>query len=232
MTTKQYVNPFITEKATAEEVEALLKVALPLMGESGRIPWAQVEAATGIGYSRGWLIVRYAYLAKNAPALLVDWKPAYEAALKQATDAGQADAFLAKETDEKGEAIPGAVSAGERRVLSPIVHDLRDAKALSWGEISVRMAIPESRVRKFYRASGAKKDKGLRIGKGGRFAYSDPTLYLDNRKLEGAQIPVDLKGRPTPEKLLNFKKDEVKVVKSARTPKAPAAKTAPKAKTA
>lgn len=209
MASVKYINPFVTDKATADEVAELLAIALPLMEENGRIPWAKVEAQTGIGYSRGWLIVRHAWLTANAPQLLVDWKPAYEAALQQATDAGQADAFLAKETDEKGEAIPGAVSAGERRVLSPIVHDLRDGKALSWGEISVRMAIPESRVRKFYRASGAKKDKGLRIGKGGRFAYQDPTLYLEHRKLEGAQIPVDLKGRPTPDKLLNFKKEEV-----------------------
>jgi hypothetical protein len=222
MASVKYVNPFITDKASLEEVAELIKVALPLMEENGRIPWAKVEAATGIGYSRGWLIVRHAWLSANAPQLLVDWKPKYEAALAQATAAGNADAFLAKEVDAKGEAIPGAVSAGERRVLSPIVHDLRDGKALSWGEISVRMGIPESRVRKFYRASGAKKDKGLRIGKGGRFAYQDPTLYLEHRKLEGAQIPVDLKGRPTPDKLLNFKKDEVKV----STKKAPAKKTA------
>lgn len=209
---------FVTDNMTADEAETLVKLALPLMSGSGRINWAEVESKTEIGYSRGWLIVRRAYLEANAPDLLVDAKGLLDKARKQASDAGQLIAF---ETHEGGQ--KANVTAGERRVLSPIVHDLRDAKLCSWGEIAVRLGLPESKVRKLYRASGAKKDLGLRIGKGGKFAYSDPTLYLDNRRKEGAQIPVDLKGRPKPDQLLNFKKDE-KPAKKASAPKKAAAK--------
>lgn len=211
---------FATDHMTTEEAQELIKLALPLMSENGRVPWAKVEAATGIKYSRGWLIVRRAYLEKNHPNLLIDVKGAMDKALKQATDAGTEGEFNSRPLDADGKPIKDSLTNGERRVMSPIAHTLRDQE-LSWGEMAVRMGIPESKVRKLFRASGAKKDKGLRIGKGGRFAYEDPTLYLEHRKLEGAQIPVDLKGKPKPDQLLNFKKPEEQVaVKAARKPRA------------
>ena len=208
---------FVTDHMTPAEADTLVKLALPLMAENGRIPWSKVEAATGIGYSRGWLIVRRAYLEQNHPNLLVDAQGLMATALKQAQDAGTEGEFASHEGGELKN-----VTNGERRILSPIVHKLREDTSISWGEIAVRLGMPESKVRKLFRASGAKKDLGLRINKGGRFAYSDPTLYLENRKAEGAQIPVDLKGRPKAEQLLNFQADEapVKKVNRARTPKA------------
>ena len=204
---------FATEHMTQAEAEALIKLALPLMDESGRIPWAKVEAATGIGYSRGWLIVRRASLQKNPPNLLVDAKGLMAKALEQATTAGKVGEFTAHEGGQQKN-----VTAGERRTLSPIVHKHRDGLQLSWGEIAVRLGMPESKVRKLYRASGAKKDLGLRIGKGGKFAYDDPTLYLEHRKLEGAQIPVDLKGKPKVEQLLNAEKKAAAAKKAAAKP--------------
>ena len=132
-----------------------------------------------IKYSRAWLIVRRAWIEANAPELLVT--------LPQHVGLDQAEGLRAD----------GKVIAG-----------LRD-QALSWGEIAVRVGRPESFVRSAFKAAGSAKDIGLRIGKGGRFAYGDPTLYLDNMKVEGAQIPVDYKGRPIAEACLNYKGDEV-----------------------
>ena len=66
------MNVFTTNNMTTEDVEILVATALPLMDATGKIPWAQVESVTGIGYSRGWLIVRRAYMEANQPKLLVD----------------------------------------------------------------------------------------------------------------------------------------------------------------
>jgi hypothetical protein len=93
----------------------------------------------------------------------------------------------------------------EYRTNGKIISHMRNNLQLSWGEIAVRCGLAESYVRKCYTSIGVQKAIGLRIGKGGRFAYSDPTLYLENRKAEGAHIPADFKGRPAPEQLLNFK---------------------------
>ncbi len=204
-------NPFITAHFTQEEADALVKLALPLMADNGQIPWAKVEEKTGIKYSRGWLLVRWAWLNKNQPQALIPAKAKLAEAAKKAEEAGQAAEF-AKKSDRAG-----SVTNGEAKVLSPLVHDLRDVKGFSWGEIAVRMQLPESYARRLYKANGQKKDIGLRIGRGGRYVYDDPTLYRDNRKQEGAHIKVDLVGRPKEEQLLNYK---------APATKAPATKKA------
>lgn len=132
------------------------------------------ELDTEIGYSRGWLIVRRAWFEVNNPSALVQ--------------------------------LPTDPDPGRQQFKQQsLVVKMRDQDKLSWGDISVRLGVPESRVRSIYRGeNGTKKDLGLRIGKGGRFAYDDPTLYLDNRKKEGAHIPLTKKGRPLPNELLNY----------------------------
>lgn len=201
---------FQTENMTDKEADALVAFALPLMNESGRIPWAEVEAA-GVdtcGYSRGWLIVRHAWLTKHQPSSITPAAALVAAAEKKAAAAGKLQDFT------------------EFKVLNPIIQDMRDGKKLSWGEIAVRLEIPESKVRKNYRR-GVKKDLGLRIGRGGRFAYDDPTLYRANRKAEGAHIPADLKPKPKETDLLNYvpeKGTKKQVVKSSGKPKQAKAK--------
>ena len=189
-------NPFITSKCTAEDAAKIIKAALALTPESGLIPWPKVEAAAGtsVGYNRGWLIVRYAWLAKFQPNLLVD-----------------SDALVAAERAKAEKAGKLADFDEFRGVLAPIVARMYDEQKLSWGEIMVRLGTTEGRVRKAYRAIGAKKDRGMRTGRGGRFVYDEPTLYLDNRKSEGAYTKLTQAGKPRPEDLLNYVAPAAKV---------------------
>lgn len=166
-------SPFATANTNADDVKALIEVGLEHMKPNGAIEWSEVADQTDIGYARGWLIVRRAYLEAFQPSSL--------------------------------EVLPTDPDPDKqfRKQCDHVIH-MRDVQKLSWGEIMVRLGKTEGEVRKLYRKNGLKKDLGLRIGKGGRFAYDDPTLYQENRKVEGAHIPLDHKGRPTPEMLLNF----------------------------
>lgn len=177
---------FATASTSQAEVAALIEIGVPLMDAAGTVPWAKIEAATGIKYSRGWLIVRRAYLEANMPELLVDT----QAFIQQAQ-------AKAKEANKLSEFNP------DRDVVSDLAAHLREAKC-SWGEIAVRLGLPESKVRTAYKLKGGKKDLGLRIGKGGRFAYDDPTLYRANRKAEGAHIASDFTKKPQEVELLNY----------------------------
>lgn len=170
-------SPFATANTNSEDVEALIEVGLEHMKPNGAIEWSEIADQTNIGYARGWLIVRRAYLETHNPSAL--------------------------------EVLPTDPDPDKqfRKQCDHVIH-MRDVQKLSWGEIMVRLGRTEGEVRKLYRKNGLKKDLGLRIGKGGRFAYDDPTLYQENRKVEGAHIPLDHKGRPTPEMLLNFDKQE------------------------
>src|SRR4026209_182471 len=125
-------NPFITEKCTVEDAKALIAKGLPQMNSDGRVPWSKVEeeAGTKVGYSRGWLVVRYAYLQKHNPQVLIPTSELLSKAFKQAEKEGNSGTY------------------DERKVLSEVVVELRDVEQLSWGEIAVRMGIPESRVRR------------------------------------------------------------------------------------
>ena len=182
-------NPFITKECTAEQAEKLVEAGLPIMEADGKVHWSSVEeqADVKVGYGRGWLVVRWAYLAKFQPSTLIDSTKLISDAFKQATDDGESGTF------------------DQKKVLQAKVIELRDTDQLSWGEIAVRMQIPESRVRAAYRHNGIRKDLGLRIGKGGRFAFGAGELYTDNRKKEGAQIKLDKVGRPKVEELLNYR---------------------------
>jgi hypothetical protein len=148
---------------------------------------ATVDEESQIGYSRFWLILRRAWLESHSPSTLVTVTKAQRAKVEK-TFGQNPDWEL-------------------RNLFGPIVVELRMENELSWGEISVRLGIPESRVREAFRKTeGARKDKGLRIGKGGRFAYDAPELYLEHRAAEGAHIPVDLRRRPAVADLLNAEK--------------------------
>jgi hypothetical protein len=203
---------FATAHTTAKDVSALIAAGLEACDESGEIDWQAMPEAVrpadmggkgDILYSRAWLIVRRAWLEVNQP----------------------------KSLRELPVVDPSKVAAGDtlkdatNRAWSKVIQPLR-AEGLSWGEISVRVGKPESKIRTCYRATGNHKDLGDRIGKGGRFAYDDPEFYLEHRKVEGAHIPTDLKRKPKVEELLNAKDPKtgkvVKLQRSTATPKAEA----------
>lgn len=62
-------------------------------------------------------------------------------------------------------------------------------KGTSWGEIAVRLSVPESRVRGAYKEATGKLSEGQRCGRGGRFLNADPDLYADVLQAPGTVIP-------------------------------------------
>jgi hypothetical protein len=181
---------------TTEGLKPMLKVLEGWMAENTGgwedLPTRKLMAASGWSESRTWQVARRRVIEAKQPHLLVD-----VSALVKGIDASEVDRTLARE-----------------------VIELRNAK-VSWGEINVRMGISEGRVRKLFATYSGQKDRGLRIGKGGRFVTENPLLYLDNMKTEGAQISSEYKGIPqTPEKCLNYKKPaRVRAPRKPRTPK-------------
>lgn len=211
------ISIFATDNTDAKDLKVLIAAGLEHMKEDGTIAWKDLPVAARpadiaggtnpIRYGRAWLIVRRAYLEANSPKLLVTLPTV------------AADKVPAGSTHKEA----------TNRAWSKVITPMRDEQKLSWGEISVRVGVPESKIRTCYRATGAKKDVGLRIGKGGRFAYQAPELYLEHRKLEGAQIPVEVKGRPAVEQLMNAQNPATgKVAAPIRSGKRPAKKQAPK----
>lgn len=65
----------------------------------------------------------------------------------------------------------------------------------SWGFIAVRCNVSESAVRRAYTEATSLKSQGCRIGKGGRWLYSDQVLYNDVLRPTGTDIPKDAVGR-------------------------------------
>lgn len=117
---------------------------------------------------------------------------------------------LEKFAPETCERLTQTKDQDERYAQAKKFHHARMNLQLSWGEIAVRFGVPESYVRACFKLYGVENDKGLRIGKGGRWVADRPDLYLDNRKKEGAHLPHDVKGISSypVEKLLNFKPRE------------------------
>lgn len=179
MTTKTYSSRFyVSEETTPKaEVHNLCAAVLELTTTAGdELKWNLLQPyCPTIKYSRGWLIGRRFQLEQFAPDLISDL-----------TMAPKAD--------------------GETRFKhGKVFHAERMQQLLSWGEIMVRHNVTEGYVRACFELAGVEKSVGTRTGKGGRFLYGDPQLYLENRKAEGAQIPVTFRGRPMAEQLLNFK---------------------------
>lgn len=201
-------------KTDEAAVERLLELAIE-DGQRSDVTWEELEKETGIGYSRGWLIVIRQILEQSYPQLLVSVDEVYKEADAQYVRAKRAFDRLQKEKAEEDPDfhIAEFMDPGTFReaFLAEVVRHARDREhdpftkkdGQSWGLIAVRLDLPESRVRKLYRFGGYAKDKGSRIGRGGRWAYDDPTLYTEHRRREGAMIPVDLRGRPAPDDLLN-----------------------------
>jgi hypothetical protein len=186
------------DKAPREDVHAIIEWAEALTAWDGQQKgWDEFLNTLRIGYSRAWLIARLAYVQKHQPELLVD------------------SAKLRAEAVAAGQDPVGAVTRLVRGW-----RDSPDGELLSWGEIMVRLQMTEGAVRKAYRFESTKKDIGLRIGKGGKFAYGAGELYTENRKKEGAHIPTEVRGRPAVEQLLNY------IPKEGVAKKAPAKRTA------
>lgn len=193
-----FTSIFATDHTSAEDIQKLIEIGLPLMSDSGKVAWSKIEEATGINYSRGWLIVRRAYLEANLPNLIIDTVGLVSKATQAAIEADRLGEFSA-----------------DRDVIADLATELR-AMSLSWGEMAVRLGLPESKVRSCYKLKGGKKDLGLRIGKGGRHAYDDPTLYRANRKAEGAYIDPTMVRKPHEEELLNYVAPDAPVVKVSK----------------
>ena len=74
------------------------------------------------------------------------------------------------------------------------------AQGISWGVLGERCNTSESRVRKLFALATGTKSKGLRMGKGGRFAYDDEALYMDEigvgTRRDGFSMSIEDKGRP------------------------------------
>lgn len=213
-------------------VKRLLEMAIE-DGQRSKIAWPDLEAATQIGYSRAWLLVERELMRINEPQAIINTDEIVRQAtekypsVKAQWDAAELKKAKAAPKDQPYEPKP-FMPLGQfvDLALSKVASAARDEDQDSWGRIAVRMNLPESRVRKLYTLTNNKKDRGLRIGHGGRWVYNDPTLYLENRRKEGAQIPVTKIGRPKPEDLLNYRKPTP--VKAAA--KRPAAKKAGAAK--
>ena len=159
-----------------DQVADLIRVGLETCSPTGRVNWDDIKASfpgeLEIGYSRGWCVVRRAWIEANAPQLLHDVELA---------------ALAADAMARKGSEFNLNVD-----VLGPVARQLRDEDQLSWGEIAVRMNIPESKVRAAYRTKAGHKDLGLRIGKGGRFVADRGDLYVENMKAEGVVVDAAL----------------------------------------
>lgn len=78
---------------------------------------------------------------------------------------------------------------GQTEATAANVAALR-ASGESWGRIAVHIDRPEGTARKLYSESTGTKSQGQRIGKGGRFYYTDHELYTDALKGTGTVIQV------------------------------------------
>lgn len=178
---KNHTSPFATAKTNAEDVHNLIEQGVEHMREDGTINWKDLPEAVRPHDQGGSGPIGYSrgwLIVRRAWA----------------------------ERHNLVEELPKDANASYERIKqTKVVNRMRNDQQLSWGEISVRLGIPESRVRALYRANDTKQDKGLRIGKGGRFAFDDGNLYRDNRKKEGAWIPLEVgRRKPSVQELLNF----------------------------
>lgn len=90
----------------------------------------------------------------------------------------------------------GVAVDGDWSVIPATPEAIKAARVAgtSWGVIAERATISESKARKIWGEHTGVDSKGLRIGKGGRYAYGDESLYEPNRKI-GIPHP-DRSGKP------------------------------------
>lgn len=67
---------------------------------------------------------------------------------------------------------------------------MEEGEYSSWGWLAVRAGVPESRVRKIFREASTFSDRGLRIGKGGRFVADKADEYVDEARVHGVKLPI------------------------------------------
>lgn len=83
------------------------------------------------------------------------------------------------------------------------------AAGQSWGYISMRSGVGEARVRSLFSAATGLNSKGLRIGRGGRFAAKRSDLYTGrDRNAKGTEVPMGTsltQATPTNVRVLNRK---------------------------
>ena len=226
---------------TDEQIRDLVRLGVPNMterpdGTTGVVKgYPAIEEATGVNYNRGWLIIRRGFLLETAPEKLLDMQQlAVEAKAKQDAIVAQLEKELkAAKTDAEAERVTRLMEAArydyKRHVVGAQVKRLRLelGQGISWGEISVRLDTPESTCRGAFNSVSDRKAKGLRIGRGGKFAYGDGSLYDENRKTEGAHIRIEQVMRPKPEDLINYRpKEPTKATKAKKA--APAKKAVAK----
>jgi len=86
---------------------------------------------------------------------------------------------------------------GSEALTPANVRRLRLKEQKSWGVIAVLCDTTEGKVRKTFSEGTAVKHQGQRIGKGGRWLYSDGSLYEGEFNKPGITIPVgqEFKGR-------------------------------------
>lgn len=88
---------------------------------------------------------------------------------------------------------------GRRAGLKPLpateanVSWCRVSQRLSWGLIAAWCQVPESKVRAFFKAGKGEHSDAQRIGKGGRWKFNDPELYVGDLKPTGTVIPAGAK---------------------------------------
>src|SRR6478752_691580 len=71
--TKENTMPFNhTGTLDAAVVARLIEVGLANTNPAGIVNYGEVEKVVPVNYNRGWLIVRYAWLERNQPELLLD----------------------------------------------------------------------------------------------------------------------------------------------------------------
>lgn len=191
--------------ATVDELKAL-RAAYDRWVKQGEglqldgFPMAKFCEASGLKYSRARQIARRWFIEEQAQHLLID-AGALVKGYEQAHEGWMPN---------QGESLRG-------EALSDTIRQLH-AVGQSWGDISGRMGITEAEARKLFEYKSRMRAKGQRVGQGGAFLNADPTLYLENRKAEGAWVPTGHKGPIKPEILLNFKKPAR--VRAARVRKA------------
>lgn len=80
----------------------------------------------------------------------------------------------------------------ETRKLRAVTTDGKSTgKGQSWGRIAARMGLPESRVRRCFKAVSNVEDRGLRVAHGGRFVNDDGSLYSEDPEHGVAIVKAD-----------------------------------------
>jgi hypothetical protein len=196
---------FATKNSDPEQVARLIAAALdPATGVRNEVTWDEL-LPIGIGYARGWLIVRRAEIEASQPTLIPDqgkWIAARKAEYDEAVRIQRAlEDEAGTPEDERVQFEPFSTE----QALGMLVKHLMLDEHCSWGEAMCRLDMSEGRVRALFRMDSIMTDIGLRPAqRGGRWLMDNPTLYTEYRRKEGAVIAEGMKRSDiAPDTLLN-----------------------------